>query len=105
MAQITELISGPDGHEIVTQAIGNILAVEIANQQVLAANEGLNPEAWNADVYVNRVKPFDTRVEGDLLTPIINVWFKSSDYEKKGSTVRAMRADGDWRIDVYGFGV
>jgi len=104
MALITELIEGPDGHEVVTAAIGAALVTEIAEQQVLAVNDGKNPEAWRADVYTNRMKSFDTRVEGDDLAPIINVWFQSGNYEKQGSTVRAMRGDGTWNIDIYGFG-
>lgn len=104
MALITELIEGPDGHEVVTAAIGSALAVEIAEQQVLAANAAQNPELWRADVYVNRMKAFDTRQDGDDLVPIINVWFKSASFDKDGSTVRSMRGDGTWNIDVYGFG-
>lgn len=105
MALITELIEGPDGHEVVTAAIGAALATEIAEQQVLAVNEGMNPEAWNAEVYVNRMKAFDTRQDGDELTPIINVWFSSANFDKSGSTVRAMRGDGNWNVDIYGFGL
>ena len=104
MALITELIDEADGHEIVTQAIGQIMAAEIKNQQLIAASKGKNPQAWAADVYVNRVKPFDTRLEGDDLSPLINVCFKSANYEEAGSTVRPQRADGQWNVDIYGFG-
>ncbi len=104
MTLIQELLDTPDGHEVVAAAIGNLLTVEIANQQVLAVAAGQNPEAYRADVYLSRMKPFDTRLEDNDLTPIINVWFESANYEKHGSTVRANRADGTFNVDIYGFG-
>lgn len=105
MALINELLDSPDGHEVVSAAIGSALAVEIENQQVLAVNAGQNPEAYRAEVFLNRMKAFDTRAEGDDLTPIINVWFDNANYEKQGSTVRANRGDGVWNVDIYCFGL
>jgi hypothetical protein len=103
-ALITELITGQDGHEIITEAVSNLLAVEIAEQQVLAVNDGQDPDLWKAHVYRNRVKPFDEPVDGEDTTPIINVWFQNAAFNKDGSTVRANRGDGTWNIDIYGFG-
>lgn len=87
-AIITNIITSRN-FELIRDRIGQILAVEIANQSTLQTNTAIN-----AEVYNERIVPFD---KTDL--PAINVSFAMGDYSAK----YANKTDGifTYNIDVY----
>jgi len=85
---ITEIIP-PQAHELIRDRIGAILAVEIANQVIIDGDYEMD-----ADVYVERSKPFDkTEV------PAVNVSLARGSYDSQnqGNT----RGTYAYNIDVY----
>lgn len=109
--RIGSLIDKRDSFEIVRDEIAAILAVESAQQEVLAAAAGKDPKLWRLRVYTERASPWaafepasdDTPVDS---TPVINVWFDSANYDRTGSNVfHQQKTIGTFHIDCYGYGV
>jgi hypothetical protein len=106
-ALITEQIQTPSGQEVVTQALGALLALELQNQYDLAVSGGTeDPNDWLSRVYSNRVGPWDI-TDARVAEPIntdVNVWWSDNTEDKQGSTVRSERGEGTWNIDIYAYG-
>ena len=63
---ITELIDKLDNFEIIRDKIALILANEIANQKVIATNQGkTTPDEWNFKTYTERSNPREDFIKKD----------------------------------------
>jgi len=97
-AQILELIDKRDNVEIIRDQIGAILAVELANQEVLSG--GL-PQPR---VFIERTNPWGMFIDAaPAMVPIINVWFDSSTFEPSTSNVvERQTSQTVFNVDCYG---
>jgi len=81
-AKITTLIDKKDNMEIIRDEISAVLALEIANQQVLAVAAGKNPDDYNINVYTEKTSPWELveSEQGEIIsqTPIANVYLESA---------------------------
>lgn len=107
--QITQLITGADTSELVRDQIAAILAVEIAEQQVLAAAASEDPNLWKLRIFSERTNPwaeFIDAPEQSQAFPIVNVALDNLNYDGRASnTVERQKATGIYHIDCYGYGV
>jgi hypothetical protein len=109
--RIEALIDKRDNAEILRDEIAAILAVESARQQVLAAEAGKDPRLWKLRVYTERAVPWAPFEAGpdpatEDVSPIVNVWFESANYERAASNVfHQQKTVGTFHIDCYGYGV
>lgn len=107
---ISELIDKQDSFEIVRDQIAAILATEIANQQVLASNDGKDPDLWKLRVFSERSNPWEEflNVEDDEEideSPIVNIWYDNSNFDPGASTVvERQKTEAVFNIDCYGYG-
>jgi hypothetical protein len=101
------LIDKQDGFEIVRDQIQTILVTEIANQQVLAAGAGKDPDLWKIRVYSERANPWESVLNQQTdFTPICNVWYTTSSFpEDTGNVVGRQKNVGVYNLDIYGFGI
>jgi hypothetical protein len=104
LANITELIDKQDNFEIIRNEIAAILAVEVANQKVLAAAAAKNPALWDFDVYVERSSPWEIieDSEGNIIgdAPLVNVFFDTASVNSAGSNnIEQQLMDGTFTID------
>lgn len=103
MTQSIPLIDKQDGFELVRDTIAAILATETVAQVALAtAQSKPNPSDWAFGVYLERINPWEAFLAGDL-TPIVNVWFDSTTFDKASSNV-ATRQKTDpsrFNVDIY----
>jgi hypothetical protein len=110
-AKILELIDKVDTFELVRDEIAAILAVELANQQVLAplALPPEDPRLWQLRVFIERSNPWSEFQDGghQLDTPpIVNVWFDESSIDlKRSNVVERQMTEGTFNLDVYAYGV
>jgi hypothetical protein len=98
-ALITELITKVDNAEIIRDQIAAILAVELANQQVLSGN------LPQPRVFIERSNPWGQFLvpEAPPVQPVINVWWDSSTFEESTSNVvERQKAEAVYNIDCYG---
>ena len=99
---LENLITDLDSHGVVTLLLTDVLVSEIKNQYNLAvALPVSDPNDYKVDVFVNRMTPLDRTTA--KTTPVINIWFESSSYDKRGSTLESSRGSGVWNIDIYAF--
>lgn len=107
--QITTLIDKVDTSEVIIDQIAAILVIEQANQQTLATAASKDPRLWALRVFVGRANPWAEFIDSpDQLnaTPIVNVDFDSSIYDKSASdTFERQRTSALYNIDCYGYGV
>jgi hypothetical protein len=110
--RIAELIEKTDSFETLRDEIAAILAVESAQQQALALAAGENPLLWTLRVYTERSAPWAAFPDvGESVpvyetTPVVNVCWDSSNYERSGSNVfENQKTVGTFNIDCYGYGV
>lgn len=111
-AQIETLIDKVDQFELVRDELAAILAVESAQQQVLALAAlptPLDPRLWKLRVFVERADPWsefqDAQDQSDA-TPIVNVWFDESTIDlKRSNLVERQATEGTFNVDVYGYGI
>jgi hypothetical protein len=98
---------------VVRDQIAAILAIEIANQQTLAAAGGSDPLGWKARVFSDRVTPwnefpkdnFENRTPEEF-APLINVSVASGGFNRAGSDVLEKQAiEGLFNIDCFGAAV
>lgn len=108
-AFITELIDKQDTNEIVRDQIAAILALEVANQRTLAIASTKNPSDYSFDVYIERIRPFETLTSvdgtesGEIANGLVNVSFDNDLFDNKGSdTVGNQKARGTFYLDCYG---
>ena len=108
---IDTLIDKFDTFELVRDQIAAILAVESANQQVLAplAVPAEDPRLWKLRVFIERTNPWsEFKDKGPQLdtAPIVNVWFDESTVDlKRSNIVERQMTEGTFNVDVYGYGV
>ncbi len=107
-ALINTLIDKQDSNEIVRDQIAAILAVEVANQKVLATASGKDPALWDFAIFIERSKPWEIQTETDGNEagemPLINVSFDSDTFDNKNSnSIERQRTRGIFYVDCYGF--
>lgn len=106
---IEALIDKEDNFEIIRDQIAAILTTEQASQQALAVTAGEDPNDWKLRIYSERSNPFESFLNDSPVTdtsPIVNVWFDSSNFDPKASNVsERQKTDGTFNIDCYGYGV
>lgn len=109
MTLIQSLIDKQDTFEIVRDQIAAILALETVSQQTLATTAGKDADLWKFKVYKERANPWEAfrdvdSGQGDD-TPIVNVWYESSNFDKSASdTVERQKSNSSFNIDCYGYG-
>lgn len=112
--QLQSLIDKVDGFEIVESQIAAILAVEVAQQLVYAAQAGKDPNLWKLRIYQGRSNPWQVfeplnasnpNKRADT-SPIVNIGFDSATFDRaRGDIVERQQSDGLFNIDCYGYGV
>jgi len=99
-ALIPELISKVDNVEIIRDQIAAILAVELANQAVLAG-------APRPAVFIERSNPWGQFLATTTAPQsLINVWWDSSTFDAATSNVvERQKSETVFNIDCYGYAV
>jgi hypothetical protein len=109
--RLTALIDKQDNAEILRDEIAAIIAVESAQQEVLAQAAGKDPKLWRLRVYTERAAPWAVFQDSpdpatDEVAPVVNVWFDAANYERSSSnTFHVQKTVGTFHIDCYGYGV
>lgn len=103
---IAALIDKQDNFEVVRDQIAAILATEVASQMALATAGGKDPDDWKLQIYSERSNPEEQWLnEQTDRSPIINVWFESSNFDPAASNVvERQKTEGIFNIDCYGYG-
>jgi hypothetical protein len=104
---IQTLIDKSDNFEIIRDQIASILVVEVASQMALATAASKDPNDWKLRVFTERSNPWEQFLNDQTDTsPIINVWFDNSNFNKSSSNVmERQKSESVFNIDCYGFGV
>ena len=107
---IDALIDKQDNVEVIRDQIAEILALETANQQVLATNAAKDPDDWKLRVFKERSNPVEAFLNDDAVdiddSPVINVWFDTETFDPGASNIsERQKAKGTFNIDCYGYGV
>lgn len=104
---IQVLIDKQDNFEIIRDQIAAILVLESASQQALAVLAAKDPDDWKLRVFTERSNPWELfQGEGAEQTPIINIWYGSSNFDKKSSNaVERQHSNSVFNIDLYALGV
>lgn len=106
---IDTLIDKQDNVEIVRDQIAGILALEIAEQQVLAAAAlpAQDPADYKLRIFTERSSPWEQwlNVTGSTdLSPLVNVWTESETFDPKASdTFERQKAEGIYNLDCYAY--
>jgi hypothetical protein len=105
---IPSLIDKQDNFEIIRDQVALILKVESDSQQALATVADKDPNLWKLRVFVERSDPWEEfqNVEDETdLSPIINVWFDNTSFEKGSSNIaERQKSSTTYNIDCYGYG-
>lgn len=103
---IETLITGQDAFEIIRDQIALILVTEIANQQVLAAGAGEDPELWKVRIYKERGNAWEQYLNDPADTsPLCNIWCDGGNYLMGSSnTIKRQNAESVFNLDCYGYG-
>lgn len=101
-----ELITQPDGFEVVRDQIAAILVLERDDQMSQAQAQSLDPELWNFKVFTERSNPWGDYLNDSAdLTPIINVWFDSDSFADSASVRSAyQKCNGFFNVDITAAG-
>lgn len=108
---IEELIDKQDAYEVVRDQIAAILRTELDNQVALAQSQNVDDTPWRVKVYRERFNPIEAFRDPQGATnadetPIINVWFDTSSFDKAASnSVRNQKSTTIFNVDCYGFGI
>lgn len=103
---IDGLIDKVDTFEQVRDQIGAILALEVESQKVFAAALGRDPAQWNLRIFQERANPWDNFPNGSDRSPVVNVWWDSSSFDRSvGNVVAYQRSSTVYNVDCYGCGV
>ena len=104
---LQELIDKQDNFQVVRDQIALILANEVENQKALATAAAEDPALWDLKIYTERAQPWEVWLNNQSdPTPIVNVWYDSSNFEKSlGDTVERQRSGTTYNIDIYALGV
>ncbi len=105
---VDTLITKQDNVEIVRDQIAAIIKQNADNQVILAAGEP-DPTEWALRVFIERMNPWeewrDWKV-GDDKTPIVNVWFDNSNFDKSSSDAHSRQTSQSvFNVDTYALGV
>lgn len=105
-ALITTLLLQADNVAVVRDQIGALLALEVANQKVLAAAASQNPALWNLKVFTDRTNPWSDFVDAPAAaTPLVNITFDNWTADQSmGNTVSRQAVLGTFNLDCYGYG-
>jgi len=105
-SQIDFLIDKLDTFEIVRDQIAQILADEIAEQQVLAIAAAKDPELWNLSIFTERWSPWERFRDDKTEVPVVNVWYDRSSFQQAASNVvERQQVEGTFNIDMVAQGV
>ncbi len=101
------LIDKQDTSEIIRDQIAAILVLEVVNQKALAVSAGKDPTLWDLKVYLERSNPWEQYQDDNPdITPIVNVWFDSENFDAKGSNyTERQKTTGTFNIDVHAVGI
>lgn len=104
---ITQLIDKQDGFERVRDRIATILKANISKQMALAKAAGMDSALWELRVFSERTNPWEEFQDAEgTKTPIVNVWYDSSDFDDAGSSsVNDQKTNGIFNVDIYTCGV
>ncbi len=101
------LIDKQDNFEVIRDQIAGILVAEVNNQKQLATNAGKDPLEWDLHVYAERSNPWEKWLNyqpGGSKSPIVNVWFETSNFSEKASNIsERQKSTSAFNIDCYGF--
>lgn len=103
---IPDLIVGRDSYEIIRDTVFNILATETASQQIRAAALGYDPTEWEVSVHKERSNPWEDYLnDPDNVTPIINVWYDNTNFDKaRSNIVERQGATATINVDIIAVG-
>ena len=103
---INELIDKQDTFEIVRDQIAAILALEIANQQLLATAAAKDPADWKLRIFTERSNPWEQFLnDQDDASPLVNIWYDNSNFDQSSSnSIDRQKSDSVFNIDCYGYG-
>ena len=100
------LIDKEDNFEFIRDKIALILANETLNQKALATAAGKDPALWDMRVYTEQSNPWEFALNDESLTPVVNVWFDRSNFDKHSSNgIERQNSACTFNIDVFGIGV
>lgn len=110
---IESLIDKQDNFEIVREQIAGILAAESVSQMAKAVAASKDPKDWALKVYSEASNPLEPWLNIDSdpdsqidETPIVNIWFDNSSYDKSASNVsERQKSETVYNIDCYGLGL
>lgn len=103
---IPTLIDKQDNFEVIRDQIAAILASEITNQMALATAAAKDPNDWKLRIYTERSNPFEEYLAPVDTSPIVNVWFDNSTFEKSSSnSIERQTSQSIFNIDCYGYGI
>jgi len=99
MTYALPLIDKQDGFEIVRDAVAAILAAECTAQQALATAAAKDPTLWTFKVYTERSAPWEI-LQSASDTPVVNVWYDGSQFDKSKSTRSLQHQAEPTRINI-----
>jgi hypothetical protein len=111
MAELIQgLIDKQDTSELIRDNIVSILASEVQSQMQLADDAGKDPLHWKLRIFKEASNPFEQWLDPESLaadkSPIVNVWYENSSFDKSGSTtIQRQFTTGTFNIDCYGCAV
>jgi len=104
---IQTLIDKQDNFEIIRDQIAAILVLESTSQQALAVLAAKDPDDWKLRVFTERANPWELfQDDGAEQTPIINIWYGSSNFDKASSNkMERQHSSSVYNIDIYALGI
>jgi hypothetical protein len=104
--ELIPLSSRRDNCVIIRDKIAEIIAKELLIQQSLATDAGLDPNDYNADVYLERMNTWERYRDNDpYTTPIINVWYDGGTADLRRSTLTRTLMISRYNIDCISYAV
>jgi hypothetical protein len=104
--ELIPLSSRRDNCVIIRDKIAEIIAKELLIQQSLATDAGLDPNDYKADVYLERMNPWERYRDNDPdTTPIINVWYDGGTADLRRSTLTRTLMISRYNIDCISYAV
>jgi hypothetical protein len=107
-ALIETLIDKQDSNEIIRDQIAAILAIEVANQRVLATAAGKDPDDFSFDIFREQMRPFEASSDnngaesGELKNGLVNISFDNDTFDNRGSdAVGNQKVLGTFYLDCY----
>lgn len=95
------LIDKQDNFEIVGLQIAAILTQATIDQQALAVLAGKDPVLWKFDVFSEKFQPFGMFQNDPNSTPVVNVWYDTSNFNSKDGNVGCQKDNAVFNIDIY----